>query len=161
MRIYVASSWRNLLQPGIVGALRRIGHEVYDFKNPEPGSNGFSWKEIDPRWESWTAEEYRAALMHPIARKGYASDIDALRRCDACVLVLPSGRSASWEFGYAMGQGKIGAVLQLDSIEPELMYSDAAILASMDDLFDVFGESTGRPASIDAARAVIANRRMV
>ena len=37
MKIYVASSWRNLLQPGIVLALRRCGHEVYDFRNPAPG----------------------------------------------------------------------------------------------------------------------------
>lgn len=29
-RIYVASSWRNTYQPGVVAALREAGHEVYD-----------------------------------------------------------------------------------------------------------------------------------
>lgn len=46
--IYVASSWRNPYQPVVVGELRFMGHEVYDFRNPEPGSHGFHWSEIDP-----------------------------------------------------------------------------------------------------------------
>lgn len=32
MRVYVATSWRNEFQPGVVAALREDGHEVYDFK---------------------------------------------------------------------------------------------------------------------------------
>lgn len=141
--IYVASSWRNQLQPGIVSILRSIGHEVYDFRNP-PSSNGFSWSDIDPDWKSWTTEQYREALKHPIAKRGYESDIAAVRACDTCLLVLPSGRSASWEFGYAMGQGKEGFVLSFDSCEPELMYREATILARIADLFDAFGEA-GNP----------------
>lgn len=140
MNIYVASSWRNNYQPGVVHALRRCGHEVYDFKHPKPGNNGFGWSEIDPNWKSWTPDQYRAALEHPIAKAGYDLDIGALRACDACVLVLPSGRSASWEFGYAMGQGKRGYVVQLEECEPELMYREARILTTMDELFDEFGE---------------------
>ena len=138
MKIYVASSWRNLLQPGIVLALRRCGHEVYDFRNPAPGDKGFAWSDVDPAWQTWTAEQYREALQHPVAERGYGHDIRALRAADACVLVLPSGRSASWEFGYAMGQGKQGYVVMLDSHEPELMYREATILTSMDELFDAF-----------------------
>jgi hypothetical protein len=140
MRLYVASSWRNLLQPGIVVALRRCGHEVYDFRHPAPGNTGFAWSQIDPDWKTWDAKAYRRALQHPVAVEGYAYDIGALKSCDACVLVLPSGRSASWEFGYAMGQGKRGAVVQFDAIEPELMYREAEIITSMDELFDAFGE---------------------
>lgn len=139
MKIYVASSWRNLVQPAVVLALRKCGHEVYDFRSPAPGNAGFSWKTIDPEWQKWTPEQYREALRHPIARDGYALDITALRECEACVLVLPSGRSASWEFGYAMGQGKQGYVLSLENCEPELMYSEATILASFDELLDAFG----------------------
>ena len=36
-RIYVASSWRNTIHPSVVAALRKDGHDVYDFKNPAPG----------------------------------------------------------------------------------------------------------------------------
>jgi hypothetical protein len=142
MKLYVASSWRNLLQPGIVVALRRCGHEVYDFRHPAPGVTGFAWSDIDSAWQSWTAAQYRAALRHPIAVAGYAHDIGALRACSAVVLVLPSGRSANWEFGYAMGQDKPGYVVQFDDLEPELMYREATIITSMNELFDAFGEPT-------------------
>ena len=100
MKIYVASSWRNYLQPAIVVMLRRCGHEVYDFRNPGPGKNGFGWRSIAPGWEKWTPAEYRKALEHPIAKEGFALDMGALKESECCVLVLPSGRSASFEFGY-------------------------------------------------------------
>jgi nucleoside 2-deoxyribosyltransferase len=115
MKIYVASSWRNMLQPAVVTILRRCGHEVYDFRNPAPENSGFSWSEIDPNWLQWTPQEYRTALNHPIAERGFSHDMTALRQCDACVLVLPSGRSASFEFGWAIGAGKRGAVLMLEN----------------------------------------------
>lgn len=139
MKIYVASSWRNQIQPSIVEELRALGHDVYDFRAPAPGVTGFGWSEIDPRWLDWTPAEYRKALAHPISARGYAHDIGALRSCEACVLVLPSGRSASWEFGYAMGQGKRGAVVMLDKCESELMYREAEILTSLDELRASFG----------------------
>lgn len=134
MNIYVASSWRNLLQPTIVAILRTLGHEVYDFKNPEPGNTGFRWSDIDPNWQNWTPEEYRAALTHPISAHGYGHDIAALKRCQACVLVLPSGRSASWELGYAMGAGKLGYVVSFDKAEPELMYREAVLIVTPEEL---------------------------
>lgn len=143
MKIYVASSWRNLLQPGIVHALRRIGHEVYDFRHPKEGDEGFSWKEIMPSYAlggKVDPSEYRTALKHPVAQAGYAVDIGALRWCDAVVYVMPCGRSASWEFGYAMGQGKKGYVVMFDLDEPDLMFSEATILTDMNDLFDAFGD---------------------
>ncbi len=101
MKIYVASSWRNDIQPHVVEALRKAGHEVYDFKNPRPGDNGFHWSDIDPDWQDWTPEQFIEGLRHPIAASGFASDMDALRDCDACVLVLPCGRSAHLEAGWA------------------------------------------------------------
>lgn len=145
MNIYVASSWRNLLQPGIVHALRRSGHEVYDFRHPASGNDSFHWTEVDPEWSfvrRSTVEpaRYRKMLQHPIAAAGYEHDITALRNCDAVVYVLPCGRSASWEFGYAMGQGKKGYVIAFDDTEPELMFHEAMIITDMDELFDTFGE---------------------
>lgn len=121
MKIYVASSWRNDIQPLVVEALRKAGYEVYDFKNPEPGNHGFHWSDIDPNWESQSAEEFRKALSHPIAESGFGFDMKALRECDACVCVLPCGRSAHLEAGYAIGAGKPTVIL-LQNGEPELMY---------------------------------------
>ena len=34
MYLYIASSWRNTYYPEVVTALRKAGHEVYDFRNP-------------------------------------------------------------------------------------------------------------------------------
>lgn len=130
MKIYVASSWRNHLQPAVVQTLRRIGHEVYDFKNPSPGNTGFNWREIDPKWMEWSPKQYAEALTHPIAKAGFECDMTALRACDVCLLVLPSGRSASFEFGWAIGAGKEGAVLMLEPCEPELMYLGNEILTT-------------------------------
>jgi nucleoside 2-deoxyribosyltransferase len=145
MRIYVASSWRNAYQPAVVRLLRHLGHEVYDFRNPAPGNAGFAWSAIDPNWQGWMPDEYRKALQHPIAKVGYALDIGAVRWCDTCLLVLPSGRSASWEFGYAMGAGKCGYVYMPEPCEPELMYSDAGIIVSEDELRETFNPFKVRP----------------
>ena len=123
-RIYVASSWRNPIQPEIVVALRAAGHEVYDFRNPAPGNNGFAWSAIDPDWIGWNPRRFAELVTtHPVARAGFNHDKDALDWCDTCVLVLPSGRSAHLEAGYAAGQGKrVIVYLHPDKFEPELMY---------------------------------------
>ena len=119
-KIYVASSWRNVRHPNVVDVLRIAGHDVYDFKNPAPGNSGFSWSEIDPNWKQWTNEQYREALNHPIAKRGFNSDFNAMKWADTFVLVLPCGRSAHLELGWACGMGKQTLIL-LDQMEPELM----------------------------------------
>ena len=123
MRIYVASSWRNKTQPGVVASLRLDGHEVYDFRNPRPGEHGFHWSEIDPDYGYWTAAQFRDSLRSPIARAGFASDFDAMRWAEAVVLILPCGRSVHLELGWAVGAGKRTALLLDHENEPELMYS--------------------------------------
>lgn len=138
MKIYVASSWRNNIQPQVVEALRKEGHEVYDFKNPEPGNNGFHWSEIDPEWQKWNSKEFRIALNNPIAEAGFNSDMKALAECDVCVLVLSSGRSAHLEAGYAVGAGKPIIILLAENQEPELMYKMAeAICLDIYEVVDV------------------------
>jgi len=122
MKIYVASSWRNPYQEQIVGLLREAGYEVYDFKHPAPGDNGFHWSEIDEGWKRWSPDKFIQALKHPVADKGFAFDMTALTHCDVCLLVLPSGRSAHLEAGYAVGAGKSVLVYMPVPNEPELMY---------------------------------------
>lgn len=131
MRIYVASSWRNNDQPKVVEALRAIGHEVYDFKNPRPGEHGFSWAQIDPAWESWSVAEWQEALTHPLAEAGFKSDFDAMKWADAMVLVLPCGRSAHLELGWAVGAGKRTCVLTFETqTEPDLMPKMCDLIAT-------------------------------
>lgn len=111
MMIYVASSWRNELYPEVVDALRDDGHDVYDFRNPDEGDQGFHWSEIDPAWKDWDANAYRRALQHPIAQSGLVKDAQALKAAEAVVLVTPCGPSAHLELGHGIGAGKITAVL--------------------------------------------------
>jgi hypothetical protein len=126
-KIYVASSWRNPQQPDVVKVLREDGHEVYDFREPKPGDHGFSWHEIDPDLPRGPADLVLQAadivdmLQHPRAKEGFALDMGALRWCDTCVLVLPSGRSAHLEAGWAAGAGKTTIGLLADG-EPDLMW---------------------------------------
>ena len=129
MKIYVASSWRNTHQQDVVRFLRNLGHEVYDFRNPAPGNTGFHWGEIDPEWQQWDAQRFRLGLEHPISDRGFDCDMQALRGCDACVLVLPCGRSAHLELGWAAGAGKQTVVYLADDNEPELMYKMASAIA--------------------------------
>lgn len=138
-RIYLASSWRNPDQPRLVQVLRAAGHEVYDFRNPTEGDNGFHWSDIDEQWQDWDAATYRFELTHPVAESGFGKDFAAMEWADTFVLRMPCGRSAHLELGWAIGAGK-PSVIYLEDGEPELMYKmadalvvdDAELLAYLD-----------------------------
>lgn len=122
MYLYLASSWRNLHYTAVHAALQDAGHVVFDFRHPEPGSNGFHWSAIDPDWKAWDPVKYREALNHPVASHGFGLDYGAMQRADAGVLLLPSGRSAHLEAGYFVGAGKPLVIIIPEPQEPELMY---------------------------------------
>ena len=141
-KIYLASSWRNVHQPRILSLLRKAGHEVYDFRNPQEAvsshlggqvASGFSWAEVAPDWERWTPDEYVAGLQHPRAREGFRRDFDAMNWCDTCVLLLPSGPSAALELGWCVGAGKRSVVHVTGLREPDLMYLVADQFTLTDD----------------------------
>jgi len=142
IRIYVASSWKNSYQPSVVELLRQCGHEVYDFKAPATGDAGFHWREIDPNWQSWTPEAYGEALDSPLAERGYMADMTALENSDLCVLLMPSGRSAAYEYGYWRGRMQRHGILHIpagEHFEPELMFKGATITSHVVDLLKAVG----------------------
>lgn len=143
-RIYLASSWRNQFQPAVCGALRIAGHEVYDFRNPHPGDKGFGWSGIDPLWREWTPATFRAALDHDIAQAGFKNDFDAMTWADEFCLLLPCGKSAHLEAGWAIGQGKRTSIFMPRQDEPELMYLTGGertrVCVSFDEVLDFHGE---------------------
>lgn len=128
--VYVASSWRNALYPGVIAALRAAGIDHYDFRNPA-GGTGFSWDQVGgtPFSRAESIDTYREMIDHPRAVAGFASDFEAMQRADAVVLILPCGKSAHLELGWAVGAGKRTAVLLDDPVEPELMYRMVDYLA--------------------------------
>lgn len=140
MRIYVASSWRNeARQQATVRALRGAGHEVYDFRNPAPGDTGFGWRQCATPEQLKDPRAFRdEVLTHPIATAGFRKDMDALCNAALTVLVLPCGRSAHLELGYAIGDGQHTIVLLDDPIsEPELMYKAcSALCVTIDEVLE-------------------------
>jgi hypothetical protein len=133
--VYVASSWRNALQPGVVSFLREHGHEVYDFRNPAEGDHGFSWRECDPSWipgSPTSAQRMTDMLATPAARRGFDNDSNGMSSSWACVLVLPCGRSAHLEAGWFAAMGRPLVVFAPSPTEPELMYLLASHLRIVD-----------------------------
>ena len=120
MNIYVASSWRNPYQPDIVRILRESEFEVFDFRDNDAM---FHWRELDPLWKFWTYRRCAAALLLPKPEKAFAADFGALQKADAVLMVMPCGRSAHLEMGWAIGKGLPTAVLYEDDspCDPELM----------------------------------------
>ena len=142
--IYVASSWRNVLQPEVVKRLEAADYEVYDFRHPELGNEGFSWKQVEPSYGGWPcdASAWHRYTSHPLARAGFKLDYDAMKAADACVLVLPSGRSAHLEAGYFNGAGKKLIVLMAEPQEPDLMYLMAnAVVDSIEKVIESLNAS--------------------
>lgn len=117
MKIYVASSWRNVYQPSVIKELREDKHEVYDFRQ-----DGFHWSFIDKQWKSWNYDQFIKALDTEQANKGFDRDFNAMRNADACVLVLPCGRSAHLEAGYFVGANKPLLIYCPLFDMPDLMY---------------------------------------
>lgn len=136
-KIYVASSWRNEFYPEVVETLRRAGHEVYDFRNPPSGDEGFKWSCVAENYMEWSPQVYREQLEHPKAVRQFDNDIKAMEACDTCVLVLPCGRSAHTEAGWFAGRGRTVVVYIPVRQEPELMYKlFSAVCCSMDELVE-------------------------
>lgn len=194
--VYVASSWRNPIQPAVCAALAASGIDHYDFRNP-PGGAGFGWEQVRPAdtptgitlcqhcnkpitfgtvrevlgviespsttaaaWRhvptaarscdiggpeaaprkglDWVGvQTYKWMVEHPTAIAGYNADFRAMTMADTFVMILPCGKSAHLELGWAVGAGKRTAILLEDPVEPELMYRMVDHLASS--LFDLLG----------------------
>ena len=137
MKIYLASSWRNTHYETVLQILQDAGYYVYDFRNPNNLTDGFKWKEtgFEP---PMAVADYLIALTHPRAVEALTLDRAALDECDVLVCLLPCGRSAHLELGYAIGRGKKTLIYTHDNEEPELMAAMADdIVGSPVDMVDV------------------------
>jgi hypothetical protein len=135
MKIYVCSSWRNPHYPGVVEHLRSRSFEVWDWRNPPTGGNGFRWQDCGRfgyvMGEKWSSDEWDKTLKHPSAQAGFASDLAGMNWCDVGVLLHPCGRSAHLEAGWLAGRGKTVHILAQEPVEPDLM-----VLALNGKIFD-------------------------
>ena len=130
-RIYIASSWKNGVQPVLVSELRKRGHKVYDFRHPAGRNDKNVWEAVTlalglfRKWKqsSLSTMDFIRMLRHKEAMKRFNEHFAAMSDADTCILLLPCGRSAHCEAGYMAGVGKRVFVMDIsDSVQPELMY---------------------------------------
>lgn len=113
MIIYIIGSLKNPRVVEIGNKLRELGHEVVDdWYAPGPDADDY-WRD----YERLRGRTYREALKGLHVGHVFAFDKYHIDRSQVVVLVMPAGKSAHLELGYAIGSGKIGYIL-LDG-EPE------------------------------------------
>jgi hypothetical protein len=128
MKVYVASSWRNEWFETVLQYLQAHGHQVWNWRQPPTGGNGFRWQDTGipeaadyKHGDKLSADAWRALLATPVAAAGFASDLAGMNWCDVGVLLHPCGRSSHLEAGWIAGRGKTVHVLAMDDVEPDLM----------------------------------------
>ena len=118
MKIYVASSWSTAYHPKVVKLLREQGHQVYDYRADGPAL-GEQWNFTK---EGVDYQNITALFEIPQAKSTYQKDMLALQEAEAVICLLPSGRSAHIELGYAIGTGKFTYLVWSDPELPDLMH---------------------------------------
>lgn len=103
MKIYIASSWKNSVECIAIGqALRNVGHEVDCFCDQSIGRYVFSFEELG----DVTKINCIQALESGKVQRAFAEDKKWIDWSDAVLVILPCGKSAHLEAGYAKGAGK-------------------------------------------------------
>ena len=103
MKIYLASSWKNVdLVMAWKKELEKYNHKVDAFCSDLSGRFVFHFSEIG------NLSELDAInfLEDERSQKAFLEDKKWLDWADCCLLILPAGNSAHLEAGYAKGKGK-------------------------------------------------------
>lgn len=76
--------------------------------------------------DHWTTPippyQFISAMEHERSIAGFQRDMNHLRDAEAVILLLPCGKSAHLEAGWAAGAGKPLALYAPEPLQPELMY---------------------------------------
>ena len=134
MKIYLASSWKNEKLVFIVAEFFRYrGHEVDAFVDTSTGRYSFHWTEMLSSSDKSKSELNAITFLDDKrSQKAFREDKKWLDWCDVCILILPSGRSAHLEAGYAKGQGKVLVIYSHMEFPPgefDVMYGFADLLS--------------------------------
>lgn len=150
-RIYIASSWKNVGEVRqLASRLRDDGFAVDDFTDDSRGRFVFHYADLNE------ADRLDAIsfLQHDQARRAFLEDKKMIDWADAVVLLLPSGRSAHLEAGYAKGTGKKLVIYQPEQFplgEFDVMYGFADLITtSFADVVSFLSEP--RPVILDMGK---------
>lgn len=122
-KIFISTSWKNETQAiHLANALRDKGYEVDCFCDSSTGRFVFSYNELI-NYESMDCIEF---IKTKQATKAFNEDKKYIEWCDLLIMVLPCGKSAHLEAGYAKGIGKKVFMLgSFPSGEFDVMYKFA------------------------------------
>ena len=131
MKIYLASSWKNRLAVLEMAKLLRCEGHVVDAFCDEKNRVSFNWSELFGIMdkEGWDITELDAKDMmnHWRVQEAFEEDKRYLDWSDAVIMLMPCGRSAHLEAGYAVGSGKkLYIVGGFEKGEFETMYGFAS-----------------------------------
>ena len=112
MNIYISSSWKNRYHVrNIAEYLRVIGHEVYDFTDP----NCRKSPEIPPERFPDQYDPEKQGYYEYLCRPEWASAISENRKAiclaDLIILLLPCGIDATADWALGVGMGKKSVVV--------------------------------------------------
>ena len=128
MKIYLASSWKNSEDViSLQHLLETAGHEVDAFCNMKGGRYVFSFKELGDISGLNNINIRNSSKVD----KAFKEDKKWLDWCDCCIMLLPCGKSAHLEAGYAKGQGKKLIIYNHDGFENgevDVMYGFANLI---------------------------------
>lgn len=145
-RIYLAGSWKNAKQILYLRDILKIeGYAVDCFASTDTGRTSFNWAELTRGIGCTTQKQAEDRLKEMDAIdlltydrviQAFSEDKKWLDWCNTVILVLPSGKSAHLEAGYAKGQGK-DLIIFGDFVkgDRDVMYGFADALFREPDLF--------------------------
>jgi len=129
MKIYIASSWKNVNLVRIwADFLREQGFEVDDFTDNSRGRYVFYFADVCNPEETDAIQ----LLQIPEAQKAFDEDKKWIDWADIVFLLLPAGKSSHLEAGYAKGQGKKLIIFQenFPKGEFDVMYGFADLITN-------------------------------
>lgn len=105
--IYIVGALKNWKVVDFANELEAAGFEAFaDWLTPGPEADTYLLKYAKRR--GWS---YKQALDSHAAKHVFEFDKSHIDRCDAVVVLMPAGKSAMIELGYARGKGKPGYIL--------------------------------------------------
>lgn len=145
MNIYLASSWRNKVAVLAMASLLREEGHVVDAFCEEDRVVSFNWSDLFETMdrEGLDITEYDAIDMadHWRVQDAFMYDKQQLDLCDVVIMMLPCGRSAHMEAGYAVGKEKrLYIVGGFKKAEFDVMYGFAAGMYDYGELHEMLLE---------------------
>lgn len=146
MNIYISSSWKNREKVREIATdLTKMGHEVYDFTNPDCRKTPEIPPEKYPEEFDPAIHNYREYIQKDVWRAAVLGNKAAIENADFIVLLLPCGNDSHADWAYGVGLGKRSVVIgspRKGERSPVHMWADA-ILDNEKQLYEYISGGAG------------------